>query len=538
MPLSADAVGYAGASKRAKFDSHPKHPLSFAHMENVLISWLGHTDLRAVEESEHVGLGPVAQALQTGRFSRLELICDYKPDKVAPYLLWLQNKGATRVNPHYVTLDSPTNFGAIYTHARHVVSDSAASQKKGDSLTFHLSPGTPAMAAVWIILAKTRFPAELIESSIPGGVRTASVPFDIAADFLPDLLARPDRELERLTVGLPPDAPEFSAIFHKSPAMQRAVARARRAAPRSIPVLIEGESGTGKELLARAIHQASPRRDRPFVTVNCGAIAPDLVESELFGHEKGAFTGAAARRAGYFEAAHTGTLFLDEIGELPKPAQVKLLRALQEGQVTRVGATTETTVDVRVVAATNRILVDEVADGHFREDLFYRLAVATIRLPPLRERQGDASLLLDRLMNQINRESEIEPGYTSKQLSVGARKLLLSQSWPGNIREMQNTLRRAAVWTAGSVIDTEDASDALLPRPQQYRDQGLSEGTVLGKDLQHGVDLNDIIGEVARHYLERAMAVSGGQKTRAAKLLGFGNATTLNNWLKKYGLEK
>jgi transcriptional regulator with PAS, ATPase and Fis domain len=144
--------------------------------------------------------------------------------------------------------------------------------------------------------------------------------------------------------------------------MQRAIARAhRRVAPRSIPVLIEGESGTGKELLARAIHQASPRRDRPFVTVNCGAIAPELVESELFGHEKGALTGAAARRAGYFEAAQTGTLFLDEIGELPKPAQVKLLRALQEGEVTRVGATSATAVDVRVLAATNRTLVEEVA---------------------------------------------------------------------------------------------------------------------------------------------------------------------------------
>ena len=507
-------------------------------MDNVLISWLGRADLRAVAESHKVGLGPVAQALQTGRFSRLELISDYPPEEVAPYLGWLKGQSDTPVAPHYVTLDSPTNFGAIYRHARQVASDSATSQKHGDTLTFHLSPGTPAMAAVWIILAKTRFPAELIESSFLGGVRTASVPFEITADFLPDLLARPDRELERLTAGLPPDAPEFAAIAHRSPAMQRAIARARRAAPRSIPVLIEGESGTGKELLARAIHRASPRRDSPFITVNCGAIAPDLVESELFGHEKGAFTGAAARRKGYFEAADTGTLFLDEIGELQKPAQVKLLRALQEGQVTRVGATTVTEVDVRVVAATNRVLIDEVAAGHFREDLFYRLAVATIRLPPLRERQGDAGLLMDRLMEQINRESETEPGYTSKQLSVGARKLFLSHTWPGNVREMQNTLRRAAVWTAGAVIDTEDASDALLPRPRLDPNQRLAADLVLGKDLQHGVDLDDIIGQVARHYLERAMAATGGQKARAARLLGFNNATTLTNWLKKYGLEQ
>jgi DNA-binding NtrC family response regulator len=319
--------------------------------------------------------------------------------------------------------------------------------------------------------------------------------------------------------------------------MQRAVARARRAAPRSIPVLIEGESGTGKELLARAIHQASPRSDRLFVTVNCGAIAPELVESELFGHEKGAFTGAAARRVGYFEAAHTGTLFLDEIGELPKPAQVKLLRALQEGEVTRVGATSATSVDVRILAATNRTLVEEVASGRFREDLFYRLAVAVIRLPPLREREADAGLLLDRLLAQINRESETEPGYTPKQLSVSARKLLIEHPWPGNVREMQNTLRRAAVWTPGPVVDIEDARDSLLPRPRPGPGQALDQDPILGQDIARGVDLKSIIGHVARHYLERAIEITAGNRSRAAKLLGFGNATTLTNWLKKHGVE-
>jgi len=225
-----------------------------------------------------------------------------------------------------------------------------------------------------------------------------------------------------------------------------------------------GQSGTGKELLARAIHQASPRRARPFVTVNCGAIAPDLIESELFGHEKGAFTGAVGQRVGYFESAHSGTLFLDELGELPKPAQVKRLRALQEGEVTRVGATAPTPVDVRILAATNRTLVEDVAAGRFREDLFYRLAVAVIHLPPLREREGDAGLLLDRLLDQVNRESETEPGYSPKILSVNARKLLLEHPWPGNVREMQNTLRRAAVWTPGPIIDKTPATPCCRAR--------------------------------------------------------------------------
>ena len=502
-------------------------------MGTTLVSWLGKTDLRAVLEREQVGVGPVTQALQTGRFSRLELLCDYSPDESAAYLAWLGTVAPTPVIPHFVTLDNPTDFGAIYRLARQVVTETIASQPKGDGLAFHLSPGTPAMAAVWIILAKTRFPAELIESSIRHGVRTASVPFDISADFLPDLLDRPDRTLERLTAGLPPEAPEFDAIVHRSPAMQRAIARARRAAPRSIPILIEGESGTGKELLARAIHQASPRRDHPFVTVNCGAIAPDLIESELFGHEKGAFTGAAAQRQGYFESAHRGTLFLDEIGELPKPAQVKLLRALQEGEVTRVGATSPIQVDARILAATNRTLSDEVAAGRFREDLFYRLAVAVIRLPPLREREGDAGLLLDRLLDQVNRESEPEPGYGPKNLSVNARELLLGHPWPGNVREMLNTLRRAAVWSPGPTIDLEDARDALLPSPT--RDQ--ASDPTMAQDIAQGIDLNAIIDQVARHYLEQAMTFTGGNKARAAKLLGFGNATTLTNWLKKHGVE-
>ena len=169
-------------------------------------------------------------------------------------------------------------------------------------------------------------------------------------------------------------------------------------------------------------------------------------------------------------------------------------------------------------------------------DRFYRLAVAVIRLPPLREREGDAGLLLDRLLELVNRESETEPGYNRKQLSVGARKLLLSHHWPGNVREMLNTLRRAAVWTPGPVVDTEDASDALLPRPRAGSAQTPSQDPVLGKDVEQGIDLNAIIDLVARHYLERALEIAGRNKSRAAKLLGFANPTTLTNWLKKHGV--
>ena len=477
-----------------------------------------------------MGVGPVAQALETITFDAAFLLTDHDGEAIG-YLRWLKARvGRTGINMLRQQLTGPTEFGEIYTAAVWAC-EQALAASQGVALTFHLSPGTPAMAAVWIILAKTRFPAAMIESSREHGVRTAAVPFDISADFLPDLLRQPDRELERLSAGLPPEAPEFDAIVHRSPVMQRVILRARRVAPRSVPVLLEGETGTGKELMARAIHQASPRRDRPFIAVNCGALPPELVESELFGHEKGAFTGADRARPGYFAAANGGTLFLDEIGELPAAAQIKLLRVLQGGAVVRVGATTPRDVDVRVIAATNRTLTEEVAGGRFREDLFYRLAVAVLKLPPLRERPGDVGLLADRLLERINAESTSEPGYQGKKLSASARNVLLGHAWQGNVRELSNTLRRAAIWSDGPAITAEDMHDALLPARER-------DPAVLDRTLGHGFSLPQLLAEVARHYLARAMDEAANNKTRAAELVGLASYQTFTNWLSKYGVTR
>lgn len=501
-------------------------------MPNLLISWVGQADLRAPRESRAAGVGPIAQALTARSYDAAVLIADYPKKQVAPFLEWLRSRSEAVVTVCYEPLPGgPTHFGQIHEAAVRVVSEALEHHGKDAGLSFHLSPGTPAMAAVWIILAKTRFPAELIESSREHGVRTASVPFDMSAEFIPDLLREPDRRLRSLTAGLPPEAPEFSDIIHRSQAMARVIAKARRVAPRSVPVLIEGESGTGKELLARAIHRASPRRSKPFKAVNCGAIPSELVESELFGHEKGAFTGADKARIGYFEACHHGTLFLDEVGELPLPAQVKLLRTLQDGSVLRVGSTTPRSVDVRIIAATNRILIDEIVAGRFREDLFYRLAVAGLQLPPLRERQGDLGLLLDRLLERVNEEHGEQPGYEHKQCSVGARNILLSHPWPGNVRELLNTLHRLAIWTPGATIRSEDVREALLPVI------GEGETRILDRPLGNGLKLPDLLAEVARHYLARALQETRGNKTRAARLLGLSSYQTLTNWLKKYGVD-
>ena len=499
-------------------------------MNSLLISWVGQTDLRAPEEEQLVGKGPITQALSTRSYDAAVLISDYPEKEVVPFLKWLRPQTKAQVTVSHEPLSGPTQFGEIYEAATRVVTESLVRHGKNPELTFHLSPGTPAMAAVWIILAKTRFPAELIESSPKHGVRTASVPFDISAEFIPDLLRGSDERLEKLAAGLPPEAPEFADIIHRSRAMARVIVKARRVAPRSIPVLIEGESGTGKELLARAIHRASPRRDNPFKAVNCGAIPAELAESELFGHERGAFTGADKMKAGYFEAADRGTLFLDEVGELSPPAQVKLLRILQEGEVLRVGSTTPLKVDVRIIAATNRTLAEEIAAGRFREDLFYRLAVAGLLLPPLRERTGDLGLLLDRLLKQINKDYAQEPGYEHKKFSPGARNILISHPWPGNVRELLNTIHRAALWTSEPTIRSDDVREALLPAI------GRKESSILNRPLGDSFSLPDLLAAVARHYLTRALDETRGNKTQAARLLGLPSYQTLTNWLSKYGV--
>jgi len=213
--------------------------------------------------------------------------------------------------------------------------------------------------------------------------------------------------------------------------------------------------------------------------------------------------------------------------------QVKLLRALQEGEIKRIGATQARQVDIRIIAATNKSLIDEVAAGSFREDLFYRLAVAVIKLPPLREREGDVSLLIDQFLEQINRESGNEPSYKQKKFSASARNLLLLHSWPGNVRELQNTLTRAAVWSADEELDEEDIREALLPVPTS----GKGCETILNQSLGQGIDLPEIMKTVAVHYLERGLDQNKGNKTKTSITLGLSSYQTLTNWLKKYGLE-
>jgi transcriptional regulator with PAS, ATPase and Fis domain len=502
-------------------------------MKKILVCWIGNTDLEAPEKNTRIGLGPIAQAATTESYGEIVLLSDYSKDRVSNYITWLKSKTNNRISVYFKPLSGPTQFGEIYEAAVQVVSEVLKQHGKNINLIFHLSPGTPAMAAVWIILSKTRFPAALIESSKEHGVRTASVPFDISAEYIPDLLRHSDSQITRLAGGLPMDAPEFADIIFRSEVMQRVILKSQQIAPRSIPVLIEGESGTGKEMFARAIHRASPRMDKPFNAINCGAIPSELIESELFGHEKGAFTGAIKGHKGYFEETNSGTLFLDEIGELPKQAQVKMLRVLQEGEIVRIGAVKPNKVDVRIIAATNRTLIEEISRGNFREDLFYRLAVAVIKLPPLKERVGDIGYLIDKLLSKINQDYAAESVKDHKIISANARNLLIQYPWPGNVRELINTLTRAVLWSKSNTIEESDIREALLPNPLKIN----NKDAILNRPLDNGINLPALMKEVAVHYIERGMVKTNKNKTKAAELLGLSNYQTLTNWLKKYGME-
>jgi two-component system response regulator HydG len=311
-----------------------------------------------------------------------------------------------------------------------------------------------------------------------------------------------------------PGTEERHGLVVRSEAMRRVLDLAQRVARVESTALISGESGVGKERIARLVHDESPRAARPFVAVNCGAVTETLLESELFGHARGAFTGADRERAGFFEAASGGTLFLDEIGEISPGMQVKLLRALQEREVRRVGENRSRAVDVRVVAATNRNLADEVAAGRFRQDLYYRLRVIELRVPPLRDRPDDVMPLARAFLAETARRVGRKlTGFTPR-----AADQLLRYAWPGNVREVQNAMEHAVALAAGSRVDVDDLPEELraaMPRPRP---------TGQTRPLEH----------VEREYILAAVEAAGGNRTRAAADLGIGLAT-LKRKLKAYG---
>jgi DNA-binding NtrC family response regulator len=306
---------------------------------------------------------------------------------------------------------------------------------------------------------------------------------------------------------------ERAGLTGRSPAMIELYKEIARVAPSRSTVLIVGESGTGKELVARSIHKHSPRAARPFVPVNCGALTETLLESELFGYVRGAFTGAASDRKGLWEEAEGGTLFLDEVGETSAAMQVKLLRALQDGEIRRVGSTRPVMTDARVVAATNRDLEREVKAGRFREDLFYRLSVVTLRVPPLRERRSDIPLLAERFLRAASENA----GRARLRLSEGALNRLVAYDWPGNVRELESAVEYAALHARGAEVAAED----LPPKLQTAEVRQAASRSPLAALYEDLPSLD----ELERRYLQHVLEATGGNRTRTAEILGIDRRT-------------
>ena len=306
-----------------------------------------------------------------------------------------------------------------------------------------------------------------------------------------------------------------SVLVGQHPAIVKLRALIEKVAPSDITVLITGESGVGKEVVARAIHELSPRRDRPFIPVNCAAIPRDLLESEMFGHERGAFTGAAGSRQGLFAAAAGGTILLDEIGEMPMDLQAKLLRVLEDGEVRPVGSDRTTKVDVRVIAASNIDLAASVRRGAFREDLFYRLQVVPIVVPPLRERRTDIPVLVDHFLEQLQRRNPDRKISVSREAMVH----LWSYDWPGNVRELENMVARLAILCEGSVIDTPILPPALITKSRPAVIE-IPASLPAG-----GVNLPRLVRELEGRLINDALKQTGGNKQAAAKLLGLKRTT-------------
>jgi DNA-binding NtrC family response regulator len=336
------------------------------------------------------------------------------------------------------------------------------------------------------------------------------------------------RENNRLreTVGRLEGSPE---IVGNSPGIEKVRDLIARVSRTNAPVLILGETGTGKELVARSVHRNSSRARKPFVALNCAALPPTLLESELFGHERGAFTGADRSRAGLFEAAHEGTLFLDEIGEMPSEAQAKLLRVLTDGQVLRIGTTRPRQVDVRVIAATHRDLQQRIKDGSFRDDLYYRLAVVPIEIPPLRDRPEDIALLCELFLQQASRELKVP----KHELTPAAIESLTRYSYPGNIRELRNLLERACILSRSTQIGPDSFPFAELG-DSKVKETASADNWI--DSLPDSISLREFLADTEKALIERALKETQGAQAEAARRLGL-SRSDLSYKLSKYGIK-
>lgn len=418
----------------------------------------------------------------------------------------------TEIEIRDVPLNDPTDYRSILTQLRSHLR-SILDELPDASFFIAVASGTPQMHASWVLLAASgEIPAKILHVRPPRFVtkdQSVVSEVDLSSDEFPSIRARISAP-----EGIPDDvAPDLGLVVRQldlvgdHPSIREAIEVAAALATSDAPILIRGETGTGKELFARLVHVLSGRPKDRFVAINCAAIPEDLVESILFGHRKGAFTGAVRDQQGKFDLANGGTLFLDELAELPLPAQAKLLRILQDGMVEPVGADGPHEVDVRVVAATNRDVAKAIKAGEFREDLYYRLNVGEIKLPPLRERRSDIPKLALQVLDRVNATMR-----SPKRLSQDALARLQSHNWPGNVRDLHNVIERSVRLCRTPVLDAEDL---LISEPVTHADplDALPEP-------QPGFSLDGFIGSARKQLILRAVEIANGNQSEAARLLG------------------
>ena len=494
----------------------------------TLFSWLGNTDIKNMERNEHGPISLIATKSEEP-FNKIVILGNTWNESWEAYKKWLIKRMGSSgrpwndINIYQADLISPVDYTSIEVEAQKWIPRLSL---ESETLSINLSSGTPAMTVMSIIVGNANSNTRFFQSNRDGTINQEHISFD-TNEKTKEYAAR---SIASRATTKPRTTDTFNGIVSHSPAMRDVINKAEKLSQMELPILILGETGTGKEVLSKAIHKASPRKNNGIITVNCGAIPESLVDSTLFGHKKGAFTGAIKDSKGLFEQAHGGTLFLDEVGELTLNTQVKLLRALQQGEITKVGGEEPKRVDVRIIAATHRDLSLMVEKGEFREDLFYRLALGIIEIPPLRSRLEDVEPLTDALVDEINNYASKYPNYEHKSLSDSALLLIKSLPWKGNVRELWSTLNRALLLSNQTQISQQDISDALIKRSSNEKP---SEVQLKAGD---SVNLKNITEDIERAYLKAALLATGNGKVKTAKMLGLANHQNLDTMLKRLNI--
>jgi len=524
---------------------------------NILLTFAGVRDPFNAEMIQGINTdGPVLSCLKEHSFATIYIFTT--PNTLANSRSLQTEIGKRwpdiRTSVVFIDIPDPTDYETLYLHMFRKCQNIMASHKKGEPRYFiATASGTPQMQTVWFLLSQSGvIPSTLLKITPPRFLRPsqkAVAEINLSMESFPRVTLPPPETLEIAAAYLRKEkleaerdelVREFSGMqmIGKSLALTKVMDTVRAAARYDSAVLIQGETGTGKELVAKAIHFNSDRQAEPLMVVNCAAIPETLVESELLGHEKGAFTGATQQKKGKFELADGGTIFLDEIGDMSLAAQAKILRVLQDKTIMRVGGDKTIPADVRIIAATNRNLGTFIAEGKFREDLYYRLKVIDIYMPALRERSEDISLLVEYFLNRHNQRY-----HKQKQLSREAMRKILEHPWPGNIRELENTIERAFVLSGGSVIKDTDLPVEMIS-PRQFSQKGIpvsSETTstdmpatiVIPND---GLDLDACLHQMEKASYEEAIRKKEGNREAAARLLNIKPHTFRKRAKEKFGL--